>query len=326
MNKILHIIKLGWTYKISKATYLSYPPYQYTIEPTNVCNYKCDFCPQSDPEHHKRRKKGYLTIENFRLFLEKRRKAGPGNRNINLTLDGEPLLNKDFPEFIRMAVSENLFPIFASNASRLDNETVDKMVSFGPFGVSVDFSPDKNIFESIRSREGDYDTVLQNLRYLVDKATSNSRISVNINDISSFAEPSSDEENPIMLRKLFPAKISRNISFRVRQFHNFCGHLEKNHQTDSYRICPYPYTQMAVTWDGLVVPCCRDTAARSVLGNLFENDVMDIWNNNHYRQFRQNLIDRKPHLNSACAECDLPFSGHSNRWKPAYILRSLTRR
>ena len=96
MNKLSHIIRLAWAYKIRKATKLPYPPYQYTIEPTNVCNYKCDFCPQSDPEHHNRRSTGQLTGENFKLFLEKRRAVKPGNNNINFTLDGEPFLNKNF--------------------------------------------------------------------------------------------------------------------------------------------------------------------------------------------------------------------------------------
>ncbi|MBN1212712.1 MAG: hypothetical protein JXA92_09055, partial [candidate division Zixibacteria bacterium] len=95
MKKIRHIIKLGWAYKISHTDRPAYPPFQYTIEPTNVCNLSCAFCPQSDPEHRLRRTHGKLTEENFKLFLRRIKEADPGNNKLNLTLDGEPFLNKD---------------------------------------------------------------------------------------------------------------------------------------------------------------------------------------------------------------------------------------
>jgi radical SAM protein with 4Fe4S-binding SPASM domain len=94
----------------------------------------------------------------------------------------------------------------------------------------------------------------------------------------------------------------------------------------NYRLCPYPWTQMAVTYSGDCVPCCRDTAARSVLGNVFDNSIMTVWNGEKYRQFRRNLIDKRPDLNQACRHCDLPFSGGQPRWQPGYLYRSLVKR
>jgi radical SAM protein with 4Fe4S-binding SPASM domain len=84
--------------------------------------------------------------------------------------------------------------------------------------------------------------------------------------------------------------------------------------------------QLAVTYSGDCVACCRDTVGRSVLGNIFTASMMDVWNGKVYRQFRQNLWDKRPDLNAACAECDLPYSGGERRWKPQYIWRSLLKR
>ncbi|MCP4706672.1 MAG: radical SAM protein, partial [candidate division Zixibacteria bacterium] len=301
MNKLTHIFKLVWAYKIKKATVLSYPPYQYTIESTNVCNFKCDFCPQSDPDHAACRPHGQLTIENFKLFLKKRRVVKPGNNNINFTLDGEPFINKNFTKFIELAAKDRLFSIFASNGSLINPEKADILTEAGPFRASIDFSSDKNIFETIRSKKDNYDKLLENLRYLINKARENENVNLEINDITTFAgvDPT---ESLAKMKNLFSSDIPSRVKFRTRVFHNFCGHLElgDEEKKKKYRLCPYPWTQMAVTHSGDCVACCRDTSARSIFGNIFEDDIEKIWNGEKYQLFRQNLLDKRPELNKAC--------------------------
>ncbi|RKX19724.1 MAG: hypothetical protein DRP51_06895 [Candidatus Zixiibacteriota bacterium] len=322
MNRLKHIFKLARAYKIGKTTELPYPPYQYTIEPTNACNFKCDFCPQSDPEHSQRRPTGQLTVENFKLFLGKRRSVKPGNKNINFTLDGEPFLNKDFIQFIELAAKDRLFSIFASNGSLISPDKTDLLTEAGPFRASIDMASDKNIFETIRSKKDNYEKLLKNLRYLIKKAGENENVNLEINDISAFAGVNPKESLEKLINLLGPDIPSR-VVFRTRLFHNFCGHLGFIRKKEKYRLCPYPWTQMAVTYNGDAVPCCRDTSARSILGNVFEDDIMTVWNGSKYRLFRQNLLDKKPELNAACKDCDLPYSGGGSKWKPVYIFRSL---
>ncbi len=325
MHRLLHLLKLGWSYKFSRATRLSYLPYQFTIEPTNVCNLRCSFCPQSDPDHASRRQAGYLTEENFKLFLTRTAESGSSNRNINLTLDGEPFLNKQFLRMIGLAVKAGLFPIFATNGILLDREKADRLISTGPFRASIDFASDKKVFETIRGKKGHFDRVRENLAYLMDESRHNRGIHLDIHDITPYAGVDSDASLALM-RSFFPANLPARIRFDSRQFHNFCGHLDMNRTDDRYRLCPYPWTQMAVTWDGDCVPCCRDTVGQSVLGNVFIDPISAVWNNMHYQRFRQNLIDHKPELNAACKNCDLPYSSGESRWRPAYVLRSLLRR
>ena len=76
MKQLWHLIQFALAYLIFKPKKLSYAPYQYTIEPTNVCNLTCDFCPQSDPEHHKLRPKGRLDIGKFKAFIQSIKDAG----------------------------------------------------------------------------------------------------------------------------------------------------------------------------------------------------------------------------------------------------------
>jgi len=322
MTKPSHLMRLGWAYKISKATVLRYPPYQYTIEPTNICNLKCAFCPQSDSDHFTIRPRGFLTRGNFALFLDRVREVKPGNRNINLTLDGEPFLNRDFIPFVALAVQAGFFPIFASNGTLIDHDAADRLIAAGPFRASIDFASDKDVYETIRGRQGDFDIVRENLIYLMERSRTSRGIHLDVHDITSYAGGGS-AASLAKMRRLFPDRLPGRMRFHTRQFHNFCGHLTTAHDDSHYRLCPYPWIQMAVTYNGDCVPCCRDTAGRSVLGDIFETPVMTVWNGGPYRQFRQNLLDRRPDLNAACRECDLPFSADSSRWRPGYMLGSL---
>jgi len=325
VRRLLHLARLFWAYRNTRSVHLNYPPYQFTIEPTNVCNLECPFCPQSDPQHAERRKTGILSEEKLEVLLTHIASLHPGNRNINFTLDGEPFINRAFVRFIEMASARGFFPIFASNGTYLDPATADRLIAAGPFRASIDFAGTREVFESIRGRAGDFEIVLRNLRYLMEKSATHAGIHLDVNDISSYTGANA-ESSLKQMRALFPAELSSRIRFSSRIFHNFCGHLPQPQDRSRYHLCPYPWTQMAITHSGDCVACCRDSVGRSVLGNVFERPLMEIWNGEEYRQLRQNLIDGHPERNAACRDCDLPWSGGQRRWRLSYVIRSLLER
>ncbi|MDH4028152.1 MAG: radical SAM protein [Nitrospirota bacterium] len=323
MNRPAHISLLAASYKLKLLRPLN-PPFQFSIEPTNVCNFKCVFCPQSGFDHRSNRKRGYLTLENMRSFLSQIREIRPGNRNVSLTLDGEPTLNNDLPEFIRMINAEGLMPRFSSNARMLTPDLIERLAVSGRFLVSVDFADKAASFENIRGREGDFGIVLGNLRHLVEVAGKNRKIQIEIVNISHFSGADPDQSLSDM-QTLFPKNLPENIAFRSREFHNFCGHLEKRPGA-AYKLCPYPWTSFNVTWEGDVVPCCRDTQAKTVLGNVLNDSIMDIWHGEKYQSLRNALIKKDTDHIEACKHCDLPWSSGSKRWGLKYMFSSLIRR
>lgn len=323
MNKISHIILLGLSYKLKLIEPFN-PPYQYSIEPTNICNLKCVFCPQSDNEHKTTRESGYLTVGNMKLFLKKIKELKPGNKNISLTLDGEPTLNKNLPQFIRMINDENLFPRFSSNAKNLNPEMVEKLFDAGIFLLSIDFASDAKYFKNVRGGDGDFEQIKENIQYLLKRAGDNSNLKIEIVDISHYSG-ANPQKSLNDLKKMFKKELKPNIFFRSREFHNFCGHL-KAQKGKKYLLCPYPWTSFNVTWNGDAVPCCRDTRARTILGNVFQQNIKDIWNGENYQTLRRQLIKKDISSLASCINCDLPWSSGTKRWKTQYILSSLLRR
>ena len=326
-EKICRLAQLGASYKLKMLKPMG-PPYQFSIEATNKCNFKCSFCPQSSPTHKDMRSVGNLSLDHFQLFIKKIKKVKYGNSNVSICLDGEPLMNKSFSKFIKIANDEGLFPRFSSNGKLLTQSIVNELSGFN-FLVAIDFSSEPEVFDKVRGNAGDYRIVFDNLRYLVDKASHNPHIKIEIVDITHFSEAFDKAKSLKKIRNLFPLNLPSNIKFWSRQFHNFGGYLQNEEIVDrlhNYKLCPYPWTSFNVTWDGNVVACCRDTEGKTILGNVFEQSIMDIWKGEKYNKLRKSLIEKRVKDVVACEKCDMPFSASSERWKMKYVLSSLLRR
>lgn len=315
---------MGLSYKLSLAK-LPYPPYSITIEATNRCNYKCAFCPQSYPKHSLARAQGDLTIEGFKEFIKQVKQLNSGNNKISICLDGEPLLNKNFPEFIRITNDENIIPRFSTNGRYLSRELIDILNDFGKFIVSIDFASEKEYFEGTRGREGDYEIISSNIKYLLEIARYNKDISIELTDISHFSGADAKKSLHEMRSHFNLTNLTKNIRLYTRNFHNFGGHLgviDKNSKK-KYTVCPYPWYQFAVSWNGDVVICCRDTSGKMVLGNIFSKTITEIWNDEPLKNIRKLLIDQKTNNLEPCNNCDLPFNYNKNRWETKHLLNKL---
>ncbi len=131
------------------------------------------------------------------------------------------------------------------------------------------------------------------------------------------------------MKELFKDLNSPGVHFSKRIFHSMAGTVDLpragglDHRR--YRLCPYPWFNMNVTWQGEVVPCCRDLTPKTVLGNVFEVDSLwEIWNSPAYISLRKALIDRKPQQIAACRECELPYD--TARWSFGYVADTVKRR
>src|SRR6185369_2034887 len=87
-------------------------PWSAKIEPTNVCNLQCTYCPREDPTY----KLGMMSLDRFRYLINEI-KEHPFIIAIHLW--GEPLLHKELPNMIRYAVDSGIGTYVSSNFNRL---------------------------------------------------------------------------------------------------------------------------------------------------------------------------------------------------------------
>ena len=78
--------------------------------------------------------------------------------------------------------------------------------------------------------------------------------------------------------------------FESRETKNTCGRPENG--------------PLQIQWNGEVIPCCYDYNNNIVLGNAFEQPVLDILNNDKYNLLRMAHSDKEFQLFPYCDQCD----------------------
>lgn len=74
----------------------------------------------------------------------------------------------------------------------------------------------------------------------------------------------------------------------------------------SGKCCFLPFFQMNVLFNGDVMLCCNDWGRNSILGNVNEQSLMDIWNGPKANQIRRNILRKEYETIKACKGCSVP--------------------
>lgn len=309
MVKLLGGARLFWHWAVRRSEVVPYLPLEISIEPTNRCNFACKFCPQSSPTHFDEIPASAIDPEGVDHLLTKIRAAGSKLDLMHWTLDGEPFMNKRFHEHLAVARRHGFVKHhFATNGMLLTADRLQQLPSEGmKYVMTPDFCSDEAYFEQVRGTPGSWKVVRDNLiRALEDPSLGH--IHFKITDISSFrfTDPADLDRRFDALRRLFPE--SDRVTFHRRAFHNASGKLESRLASkEGYRVCPYPWYTFFIAHNGDVVACCRDLEHQSVLGNLFEQDLEEIWNGEKYQAMRRDLAAGHPERQAACDGCDMPY-------------------
>jgi len=311
MSKLLKYMKVYYHWMIKKNIELNYLPEDISIEVTNTCNFKCHFCPQSNPDHFKIVQRNHLKPDQAEILLRKLREGGIKTNVIHWTLDGEPFINKKFHEINKVGHQYGFNNvIFSTNGTFATRE---RLLEFpngngSKYTLCIDFCDDEEYFETVRGQDGSWKTIKQNIEGILAEPKL-SHVHITITDISSykFTDPEDLKRRFRNLQNLFPP--SKNLDFATRVFHNATGFVKNlfKKKSDKYHLCPYPWTSLVIASNGNVVACCRDLEHKTVLGNLFTQDLLEIWNGEKYKKMRQLLVDKNLDGITACQGCDLPY-------------------
>jgi len=309
VSKLWSGARIFWHWAVRRSEVLPYPPVEISIEPTNRCNFACQFCPQSSPSHFDQIPASAIEPDAVEKLLQKIRESGAGSDLMHWTLDGEPFMNKRFHENFEVARRYGFTKHhFATNAMLLSLDRLRQLPSDGmAYVMTPDFCSDEAYFEEVRGTPGSWKVVLDNLTAAIEDP-SLAHIQFKITDISSYryTDPADLDRRFSALQKLFPE--SDRVSFHRRVFHNASGKLDSRLKSkEGYRVCPYPWYTFFIAHNGDVVACCRDLEHQSVLGNLFEQDLMEIWNGEKYQAMRRDLATKHPERQAACDGCDMPY-------------------
>lgn len=319
LRKILRFSLPGFNYLIGRSV-LS-PPMDIHVETTNVCNFRCVYCPQSDPEKHFGiLPAGKMSLADFKNLMDRLADAYPG-KSLLMARDGEPFAHPQLEEFIAYASGKGFAPIgLSSNGSLITKDRALAAISAGLSSMKGDFSADRDRYEALRAGAR-FDRALDGYRNVLRAAKeSGVPFKLLMADVCThdMKDPARIQESLSRLRALFEG-YEPWLDVFPAIMHNALGESQQTLSTSTmgsarreYNRCPHPFFKMVIDYRGNVVACCRDLRSEYIVGNVLEvEDVhRDIWNGEAMRHLRRSIVRREPEKIDVCRKCDLPY-GHS---------------
>jgi radical SAM protein with 4Fe4S-binding SPASM domain len=260
-----------------KKDIANYKPLKVYIEPNNGCNLSCKFC--ANPRM--KRKLGFMKMEVFDKLLED---SGEFINEAYMFHSGESLMHPKLGVMIRKLSDRGIKSVLFTNATFLTPEKTQKLVDAGLSILSVSYHLPKI-----------HDNVKQAAEIV--KGTKTKFI---IQTVSGWEDKPEGFDNII-----------------VRELMSYAGTVDTQKKKDNYYGCFWAYYMTAVLWNGDVVMCCRDYDGEYILGNIMDEKLQDIWNNERTRKLR-NILNSGKNLPNPCAKCDKPF-------EPQFTLQQITK-
>jgi len=310
------------------------PPAKVHIEVTNICNFRCIYCPQSVPnEHFKILGRGKMSFETYKLIID-RLVDTCRLKKIVLTRDGEPLVHPELEDFVKYNTLKGLKTTMGSNGSLITPKRALSLINNGLSLMKGDFCYDKKKYESLRVGSN-YEKSLQGYTNILKAAKEhNATFMLVLVDLNTYSltDHVSISESIARLRSLFKG-YEKWLDVGKAVMHNALGESKTTFSTSvkifqgkkrKYNLCHHPWLEMIIDYKGNVVGCCRDLRSEYQLGNILDTDdiAKNIWNGEKMRYLRRNLARRRPENINICKKCDLPYGvSYAGSSIPKKILR-----
>ena len=299
-------------------------PFMLQIEPTNLCNLACPFCPAGRNDLGRERRS--LTLEEFKSVID-----DLSDYLLFLVMWGwgEPLLHPDLPDMIRYATSKGIKTVTSTNGHCFTNERylADLLTSgLTTLIVAIDSLQQDN-YEKFR-KNGSLNKALEGLERTIKlKNTLGSSTHINMRMVIT----KQNEQELESLRA--KAKLMGVDRFSVKTVNPSCdspfldeGVVPENplYQRFAYKKntyqrirveadCSYIWFICLVHSNGDIIPCCYDYDAKMAVGNIHTRKISEVWNGPEFRELRRTVTCERDSLNR-CKNCDVNFKLSKTGW------------
>ena len=300
LEKFLNLVANEVEYLFHKEKLSSFPR-TINVETTNICNLRCLFCPTI--QYKSKRKKGFISFHKFRLLMKN---VGNKPKLFALAPNGEAFLNRDIFKIIKYLTENKFNSMIESSLNFTQKNYFSKIVDSGLTYLSASIDgTDKKIY-SIYRVGGDFDKVMKNLSLIINYRKKRGRrtplvswqfiimshnqhqindvikkgAEIGVNNVSFFpyipnAEYFFFEDNEKEIKE--GLKLEPDKQYRL-----------KNKQ--DLLACHQAWRELNILVNGDVIPCCRLREREVVFGNIFNQPLLEIWNNHYFQFFRNNII------------------------------------
>lgn len=282
------------------------------IESTNLCNFKCKFCPTGDHELLKKYnvKKGIMEYQIFCKVIDDLCEFKRKVKNILFHIEGEPLLNKRLPDMIRYAKQKNVADrlILFTNGSLLNHTLSREIVNAGidHIQISIEGVSDEK-YKELVCVDINYEELVTKVEDLYKQKGDNCTIVAKIID-SGLTKEEKEKFYRDFTKISDSCHIENLISYIDESIKDTSLGLGKNLTTDNICIkekdvCTNPFYVLSVGFDGRVSACSCDWRQSVIMGDSKNETLFEIWNGDKFNSFRRLQLEKKKNSHPACREC-----------------------
>ncbi|MBU1136623.1 MAG: radical SAM protein [Nanoarchaeota archaeon] len=286
--------------KIRKAIQKLGYPLGIDIGVTNACNSDCIMCP-----HYKLKNIGTMDMKLYKKIIDNCVELKIDN--ITLSFFGEPLLDKTLIEKIKYAKRMGISVSFYSNASLLDKSWARKLIESKLDNITISLDGcTKETYERIR-RGLKFDVVKNNILNLIKL-----KKKMGVNDPKIDLVIVELEENKKEIKKFYKEWKNEVESINIINMRNWTGKINKKGTKESFHFnykskrkpCALIWQKMIVDWNGDVVLCADDWNHSTVLGNLKEQTIKEIWKGKKLKEIKEAHIKGEFWKVPVCSKCN----------------------
>lgn len=287
-----------------------------SVEPANFCQLRCPECPVGMAQTENRRPGRTMPMELFRTILNEVRAH---THTMQFYFQGEPLLNRQLPEMIRLAHDEGLYTIVSTNAQALDQAAATALVEAGLNRIIVSMDGYSQVVYEQYRVGGSVQKVKDALRFVSEaKRQHRSRLVIELQCLML----STNEAEWGTLRREYRQLGADRLTLKTAQLYNFVhgnpmmpadsryARYRYDAKLDKYVLkrrlrnrCLRLWSGCVIDADGNVLPCCYDKSEQFVLGNIREQSLRQIWHGAKAREFRSAVMTRRAQID-ICTNCD----------------------
>lgn len=294
---------------------------QIYLELTNICNFKCDFC----PIQISKRPKGFMDFALFEKAAKEAARDGIAEK-ISFHVMGEPLLYPRIMDAIGLVKVLGLKSDLTTNGSLLTKEVAEKLVQSGLNCITISLETVDATEHQCRgiglSHKEYYLQILDAVRILAEGGTdvtismmntgSRKYFSLSPNMGVSQRETVFAEKiqklaydiretlgNPVSMKDCKKAarrtnigkparlKIAKNVSIYIQMLWDWGNAFSSGKIYESrFGQCGYMLENIGVLNDGTVTLCCGDFKGKTAIGNIKKSSMAEILGSDHAKRIR----------------------------------------
>ena len=287
-------------------------PYSVHIDICSSCNFKCNFCFQSEPDAMKQKgyKYGSMKMDLFKKITNDLLQFNDVIRKVKIGLHGEPTIHPKLPEMIRymksMKVTE-IIEIFTNGSllnPKLNRELVD--AGLDRVNLSIEGLTSAKYLE-VTQTVVNMEKFVANIRDLYDNRKG-LKIYVKVIDINlcseekdKFFDTFGDICDEIYIENVVPQWNEIN-KFDVDTTGMY------GQKVDRYKeVCPFPFMYMHFNFDGSSSPCTLDWGKQVIIGDVSKESALQIWQGQNLKNLQVKMLEKKRSEIPFCDRCLAPL-------------------